>query len=152
MKKTLESKVSLELLTEVIRSIDEFGVDGTLTILKESRDMNEGTMELKNFIFSYVCRYYSLTKSKITSQKKSNSEQLYNAKCVISYLIYKNCDLNQHQIGKEMRRSYSIVSRYINYIQSLSTNIPSEKKLKQDLVIIEGDVNRYKLNKLKNGS
>ena len=125
MKKTLESKVSLELLTEVIRSIDEFGVDGTLTIL---------------------------TKSKITSQKKSNSEQLYNAKCVISYLIYKNCDLNQHQIGKEMRRSYSIVSRYINYIQSLSTNIPSEKKLKQDLVIIEGEVNRYKLNKLKNGS
>jgi len=152
MKKTLESKVSLELLTEVIRSIDEFGVDGTLTILKESRDMNEGTMQLKNFIFSYVCRYYSLTKSKLTSQKKSNSEQLYNAKCIISYLIYKNCGLNQHQIGKEMRRSYSIISRYINHIQSLSNNIPSEIKLKEDLSIIEKDINRYKLNKLKNGS
>ena len=152
MKKTLESKVSLELLTEVIRSIDEFGVDGTLTILKESRDMNEGTMELKNFIFSYVCRYYSLSKSKLTSQKKSNSEQLYNAKCIISYLIDKNCGLNQHQIGKEMRRSYSIISRDINHIQSLSNNIPSEIKLKEDLNIIENDINRYKLNKLKNGS
>lgn len=152
MRKTLESKVSLELLTEVIRSIDEFGVDGTLTILKESRDMKDGSMDLKNFIVSLVCRYYSVTRNKVLSKNKNNTEELYNAKCLISYLIYRHCNLNQHQIGKEIRRSYSIISRYINYVDSLNSKLPQEKRLIEDLKTIQEEISRYKLKQLNNGS
>lgn len=150
MRKTLDSKISLELLTEVIKTIDEYGIEGTLNILKESRAVNDGTLQLKNYIIHIVCKKYNVTKHKVLTKTKAD-ENLHNAKCVISYLIYKHCKLNQLQIGKEIKRSYSIVSRYINYVEGLSPNFKHEQKLMDEIKDFENSIQQYKLKQIQNG-
>jgi len=121
-----------EIFSELFKSIERLGVQGTIRQLKMTDNVSKDNLEA--FILKLVCDELKISKREVCVKQESHSTKKKNAHILLSFLMYKFTSLSQREIGEILNRTKATVNRSIKEVEDLNPKLKSDREL---LVVLE---------------
>jgi hypothetical protein len=139
------SKSEFTILEELVLTIDKIGIEKTLEIIKNSRNLaKDKDIILQEYIIESVCNAFSISKRELLKGKSSLDKT--NALAICSVELKGHLGYSQGRIASILKKHDSVVSKYIKKITYLDSNHQEDKRILEKLDIIEVKVRDFKNN------
>jgi len=139
------SKSEFTILEELVLTIDKIGIEKTLEIIKNSRNLaKDKDIILQEFIIESVCNAFSISKRELLKGKSSLDKT--NALAICSVELKGHLGYSQGRIASILKKHDSVVSKYIKKITYLDSNHQEDKRILDKLDVIEVKVRDFKNN------
>jgi hypothetical protein len=139
------SKSEFTILEELVLTIDKIGIEKTLEIIKNSRNLaKDKDLILQEFIIESVCNAFSISKRELLKGKSSLDKT--NALAICSVELKGHLGYSQGRIASILKKHDSVVSKYIKKITYLDSNHQEDKRILDKLDVIEVKVRDFKNN------
>ena len=139
------SKSEFTILEELVLTIDKIGIEKTLEIIKNSRNLaKDKDIILQEFIIESVCNVFSMSKRELLKGKSSLDKT--NALAICSVELKGHLGYSQGRIASILKKHDSVVSKYIKKITYLDSNHQEDKRILDKLDVIEVKVRDFKNN------
>jgi hypothetical protein len=139
------SKSEFTILEELVLTIDKIGIEKTLEIIKNSRNLaKDKDIILQEFIIESVCNAFSMSKRELLKGKSSLDKT--NALAICSVELKGHLGYSQGRIASILKKHDSVVSKYIKKITYLDSNHQEDKRILDKLDVIEVKVRDFKNN------
>ena len=126
-------------------TIDKIGIEKTLEIIKNSRNLaKDKDIILQEYIIESVCNAFSISKRELLKGKSSLDKT--NALAICSVELKGHLGYSQGRIASILKKHDSVVSKYIKKITYLDSNHQEDKRILEKLDIIEVKVRDFKNN------
>lgn len=125
---TMSKPKTEELLVNLFESVDKYGINNTLDIIKNGHTKfnKELTEKIENII-KVVCQEYSIDKSELI-MGRSNYDRTESLS-ILFYVVNQKLELNGQQMCNIFKKSNSVVSRGLTKIRDLDEKHPRDKKI-----------------------
>jgi len=139
------SRSEFTILEELVLTIDKIGIEKTLEIIKNSRNLaKDKDIILQEFIIESVCNAFSITKKDLIKGKSGGNKT--DALAICSVELKGHLGYSQGRIASILKKHDSVVSKYIKKITYLDPNHQEDKRLLDKLDVIEVKVRDFKNN------
>jgi chromosomal replication initiation ATPase DnaA len=140
---------SVQIINELFRTIELFGVDKTLSILKDSQKSKNDFSELDiDYILDAVSEISNVDKQRILFGNDRTDERKI-ALCLSIYFVRENFDYSYSDMGKIFNKDSSAINRYYTSVKNV-VKLPKtefEKKLEEYRKKINYLINERNLKK-----
>ena len=146
----MRKNISTQLIEELLRSIDEIGIErtiGTLEIARQSKDNRE---VLREFIIVSTCKEFGINKQELFVGKKYTSQRK-NAIGVCSLLLKQHCNLSQSKIGIILRKDNSNISKYLKKYNSLDIRFKEDRQVLAHIDNLQKLIKEFTTKIISNG-
>ena len=110
----------IDLLTEVIKCVEEKGYAETVNIIKSSRPfLSTNEAKLVEFIIAKVCATFCVSRAELLNGISKNYNRR-RAKNVCAYVIECNFNFQQSRIGEILNDRQESISRAFSYVRNLN--------------------------------
>jgi hypothetical protein len=150
LKECMRKNISTQLIEELLRSIDEIGIEktiGTLQIARQSKDTSE---VLKEFIIISTCKEFGINKKELLVGKKYTAQRK-NAIGVASILLKQHCNISQSKIAIILRKDNSNISKYIKKYNRLDANFKEDRIVLVHIENLQHLIKEFSTKILNNG-
>ena len=137
--------LSVELLEELLKSVEKIGLKRTLGVLKFSQiEILKHENSLSDFIIATICNEYTITKPQLVNGTSHFDSKRVEALTICSSLLYRHCNLTQSDIGFILKKDNSVISKYLKKLKTLNVNFINDKTLQQKLNKIDNHIQEFK--------
>jgi chromosomal replication initiation ATPase DnaA len=140
---------SVQIINELFKTIELFGVDKTLSILKDSQKSNNDFSELDiDYILDAVSEISNVDKQRILFGNDRTDERKI-ALCLSIYFVRENFDYSYSDMGKIFNKDSSAINRYYTSVKNV-VKLPKtefEKKIEEYRKKINYLINERNLKK-----
>ena len=117
---------SSQLIEELLKTIDEVGLEKTISTLQITRQSTDTDEVLQEFIIVSACKEFGIKKQELLTGT-SYTAQRKHALGVTALLLKANCNISQTQIGLLIRKDNSNISKYIKTYSNLDVKFKSDR-------------------------
>ena len=142
-------KSGLQIIDELFKTVEIFGVDKTISILKESQKTKDILQEMDvDYILEAVSQVSKVDKQRILFGNDRTDERKM-ALCLSIYFVRENFDYSYSDLSKIFNKDSSAISRYYVSVQNIvkAPKTEFEKKLEDYRKKINYLINERNLKK-----
>ncbi len=148
--KTRTKNQAFELLTEILKSIDLIGIDGTLVNIKRNTNpFSDDTKTSIEFILGKTCIYFKVSQKNLVFG--NGRGERVNARDACIWMLRMMMDLSYADIDEIFleRLGNSCISRSINRINNLDKKMKVDRMLHDRIKLIQHDFTTHTGKELK---
>ena len=111
-----------EILSELFKTIEILGINGTIETLKDAKNKKQLVDDIDiDFVLDAVSQTTGLNKDRILYGNDRSDERKI-ALCLSVYFIKNNFHYSYSEIKKIFKKDSSVLSRYNSYVKNLPKN------------------------------